>query len=300
MELVEIIAELENYTGKLPRQAIEEAVENREAITPLLLETLEKWIGRQEELLELPDYFLHIYALLLLAQFREPKAYPLIIKFFSTPDEKVIDFAGDIVTEHLGRILATVSEGNIEPLQQLIENLQVNEFVRGAALDSLLVLVNQEVISRNLVIDYFEELFQTELEKQQNSEAEHNYFLTDLVICSSKLYPLKLKSYIDQAFESGMIDLLFFEHEDVEYYLDLGLDATLEELRHSKHYGFIEDTASEIESWYSFPEQGFKSTRNRPPELVNLSPQKKSNKSKKKSKKKMQKKSRRQNRSKKK
>ena len=39
MELVEIIAELENYRGKFPRQAITEAIENREAITPLLLAT---------------------------------------------------------------------------------------------------------------------------------------------------------------------------------------------------------------------------------------------------------------------
>ena len=30
MELTEIIAELENYTGKLPRQALERAIEERE------------------------------------------------------------------------------------------------------------------------------------------------------------------------------------------------------------------------------------------------------------------------------
>jgi len=73
MELVEIIAELENYTGKFPRQALVEAIENQEAITPVLLATLEKWQDNLEELLERPDYFLHIYALFLLAQFKETK-----------------------------------------------------------------------------------------------------------------------------------------------------------------------------------------------------------------------------------
>ena len=81
MELAEIIAELENYTEKFPRQALEEAISQREAITPLLLAALEKWQDNLEELLELPDYFLHIYALFLLAQFKETQAYPLIIKF---------------------------------------------------------------------------------------------------------------------------------------------------------------------------------------------------------------------------
>ncbi len=87
MELSEIIAELENYTGKFPRQALEEAIAQREAITPLLLENLEKWKDNLEELAQLPDYFLHIYAMFLLAQFKEFQAYPLIIEFFSAPGE---------------------------------------------------------------------------------------------------------------------------------------------------------------------------------------------------------------------
>ena len=138
MELTEIIAELENYTGKFPRQALEGAIEEQEAITPLLLATLEKWKDNLGELLELPDYYLHIYALFLLAQFKETQAYPLIIEFFSAPGDISLDVTGDVVTEDLGRILANVSDGNIEPLKQLIENPQVNEYVRSAAVSSLI------------------------------------------------------------------------------------------------------------------------------------------------------------------
>jgi hypothetical protein len=302
MELTEIIAELENYTEKFPRQALEEAIEKREAITPLLLATLEKWKDNLEELLELPDYFLHIYALFLLAQFKETHAYPLIIEFFSTPGDTALDVTGDVVTEHLGRILATVSDGNIDPLKQLIENSQVNEFVRGAALHSLMVLVAQRIISRELVIEYFEELFGARLEKEPNSETEPNYFWTDLVVNSARLYPLELKPQIDQAFESDLVDLFFVNYKDIEYYLELGLDATLNQLRDNSHYSLIEDTISEMEGWACFREKRLKQTRNKPLGLgnLNLSPQKKSNQSKKKAKKKMQKKARQKNRSKKK
>jgi hypothetical protein len=302
MELVEIIAELENYTGKFPRQALIEAIENREAITPLLLATLEKWQDNLEELLERPDYFLHIYALFLLAQFQETQAYPLIIEFFSTPGDIVLDVTGDVVTEYLGRILATVSDGNIDPLKQLSENSQVNEFVRGAALHALMVLVAQGIISRESVIDYFEELFKTRLEKEPDSETEPNYFWTDLVINSARLYPRELKPQIDQAFESDLVDLFFINYQDIEDYLELGLDDTLNQLRNHSHYSLIEDTISELEGWHCFQDDQGKPTRNKPLGLGNFnsSSRKKSSQSKKKAKKKMQKQSRRKNRSKKK
>lgn len=263
---------------------------------------MEKWKDSLEELLDLPDYFLHIYALFLLAQFKETKAYPLIIEFFSTPGDTALDVTGDVVTEHLGRILATVSDGNIDHLKKLIENPQINEYVRGAALHSLMVLVAQEIISRESVIAYFEELFKTRLEKEPNSETEPNYFWTDLVINSARLYPLELKPQIDQAFESDLVDLFFINYKDIEYYLELGLDATLNQLRDNSHYSLIEDTISEMEGWACFREQRLKQTRNKPLGLgnLNLSPQKKSNQSKKKAKKKMQKKARQKNRSKKK
>ena len=293
---------LENYTGKFPRQALEEAIAQREAITPLLLETLEKWKDNLEELAKLPDYCLHTYALFLLAQFKESQAYPLIIEFFSTPGEISMDVTGDIVTEYLGRIFANVSEGNIEPLKKLIENPQVNEYVRGAALDGLVALVVQGVIAREVIIQYFESLFKGLPEKVSSPEQEPDYIWTLLVSASASLYPLELKPYIDQAFESELIERFYIDEEDIDHYLQQGQDGTLNELRSNEHYALIEDTSGEMSWWYSFQERSPKKTRNKPLglEQLTLSPQKKYNQSKKKAKKKMQKQSRRKNRSKKK
>ena len=305
MELTEIIAELEENTGKFPRQAVVRAIEEREAITPILLETLEKWKDNLEALVELPDYLLHIYAMYLLAQFKETKAYPLIIEFFSAPGEITLDVTGDVVTEDLARILANVSNGNIEPVKQLIENTQINEYVRSAALRSLVVLVAQGVISRELVIEYFVELFTTRLEQERSSDQEPAFIWTTLVSNSAMLYPLQLKEHIDQAFESDLIELFFIRQEDVDYYLKLGKDATLEELRKDKHYSLIEDTISEMEWWYCFQEEKPQIKRIKPQGIgkLKLVPEKQSNsksKAKKRAKNKMQKQARRKNRSKKK
>ncbi|MGF1677439.1 MAG: DUF1186 domain-containing protein, partial [Rivularia sp. (in: cyanobacteria)] len=159
MQLEEILSELENNIGKFPHQALERAIEEREAITPVLLTTLSESKDNLEDLFNKPDSLLHLYALFLLAQFKEPLAYPLIIEFFSVPGDMPMDVTGDVVTEDLSRILASVSHGNIDPIKQLIENQEVNEYVKGAALQSLIILVVQGIVSREEIVQYFQELF---------------------------------------------------------------------------------------------------------------------------------------------
>lgn len=179
MQIDEILAQLENNTREFPRLALLRAIEERATITPILIETLDKLSNNLEELLEKEDYILHIHALYLLAQFSEVSGYPTIIKFFSVPGDVALDVTGDIVTDDLGRILASVSNGNIELIKQLVENPQANEYVRGAALEALLVLVAQEVIPREQVIQYYAKLFST-LDK------EDDYIWTTLVINSAQ------------------------------------------------------------------------------------------------------------------
>jgi Protein of unknown function (DUF1186) len=296
MELTEIIAELENFTGTFPRRAVERAIEEQEAITPLLLATVEEWKSKLEELSKRPDYFLHMYAMYLLAQFKETKAYLPIVEFFSVPGEISMDVTGDLVTEDLARILASVCDGKIEPIQQLIENRQANEYVRSSAIASLMILVGQGTIDRAVVIKYFEELFETRLEQEYSS------VWTNLVMESAVLAPLQLKQQIDRAFDAELVDEFFFGREDVDDYIKLGEEASLNELRTQKHYTLIEDTVSEMEWWYCFQEKKPQASSSNPFEIsdFNRSEKKVGTSTKKKSQTKMQKQARRKNRSKKK
>jgi hypothetical protein len=77
----------------------------------------------------------------LLAQFRETRAYPLLVRIFSAPAEISHDLTGDIAAIYLGRILASVSDGEddlIEPF--LIRSEQIEEAFaagRDAAMQDL-------------------------------------------------------------------------------------------------------------------------------------------------------------------
>lgn len=153
METEEILKELEYLKpGHFPREALEAAIAQPEAVTPHLLAVLEDESRLLERLEAENDYMLPIYAFFLLSQFRETRAYPLIVAFFSQPGERPIDVTGDFVTEDLGRVLASVSGGDPGPMKTLIENPQVNEYTRSSVMDGLLAFFVEDDITREAVI----------------------------------------------------------------------------------------------------------------------------------------------------
>jgi Protein of unknown function (DUF1186) len=98
------------------------------------------------------------------------------------------------------------------------------------------------------------------------------------------------------------VDEFFFSREDVDYYINLGQEASLNELRDRDHYALIEDTISEMEWWSCFQDKKRKDSSRNTFGIGDLSPspQKIATSTKKKTQTKMQKQARRKNRAKKK
>ncbi len=102
----------------------------------------------------------------ILAQFREKRAYPLIVNFFSLPGEVSLDLTDDIVTEDLENILASVACRDDNLIRNLIENDEVNEYVRGSGMGSLVTMMAVDELPRDLVVDYFKSLFRGKLTRE--------------------------------------------------------------------------------------------------------------------------------------
>jgi hypothetical protein len=133
MEIPEILHHLESSSDEFPRTAVADAIARQDQITPELLRILEDVATNPSDYADRQDYFGHIYAMYLLAKFRETRAYPVIIRIVSVPGETIFDLLGDIVTQNLGSILASVSGNDVSGMQALIEDEQANDFVRDAA-----------------------------------------------------------------------------------------------------------------------------------------------------------------------
>jgi len=250
MDVQDILKQLEVNEGTFPREAVAQAIEQREAVALELLRILEYAHDNIEGIAERPDYFAHIYAMYLLAEFREPRAYPLLIQFFSTPGEITLDVTGDTVTEDLGRILASVCDGDIEPIKSLIENEQANEFVRYAAVTSLVALVTCGEQKRDDVIAYFQSLFRGKLVRKCS------HVWDALVSASTDLYPEELIGDIKLAYQHQLIDSHFMGLESAEAVLSRDKDEVLFALTGSERFQLIDDAVSEMEWWSCFQPQG--------------------------------------------
>jgi len=242
-----VMLDLIDKTGDFPREALIRAVALREHMTPRLLGFIEY---AEEYAIDIEETMsrLLLYALYLLAQFREKRAYPLIINFFSLPGEISLDITGDVVTEDLPRILACVYDGNDALLKNLIEDITVNQYVRDAALKTFVVLVANGQKSREEVMAYFQSLFRDKLERKLS------YIWGALIVCSIDLYPEEVYEDIQQVYANDWVETMFVGFEEVKKAYQLGKEKALALLQENHHYTLIDDTVVELQDWASFKE----------------------------------------------
>lgn len=155
MEIDEIIEYLKCYTLELPREAITEALKHKEEITPKLLEMLKYTKENLEKIYyEEDEFFGYTYAYFLLAEFKEQKAFPYLIDLLNK-DEEIIDYIiGDDYPEYVPRLLASTYNGDDKALFDIIENNQINEFVRCSTLQTFAILYLYGVKDRNFLVNY--------------------------------------------------------------------------------------------------------------------------------------------------
>lgn len=241
MEVAHILEDLAYDMGELPRDAIEAAILKRKQITPFLLEILKDSIHRIDDIIEDENYQGHLYAMYLLAQFREKEAFPLILDLFAFPGEIPHSIAGDVLTEDLSRILASVCDNRIQPFCEIIENSLLNEYVRASCQSALITLVGCGKMQRDEVMSYFKTLFQTRLERRPS------FVWDNLVVCACSLYPEEVYTEICQAYKDNLINTSFISAKDVD--LVLSKDKNFHLFQLYQNMEFIEDTVSEMEKW---------------------------------------------------
>jgi len=246
--------QFERATAKFARAAVEAAEARPEEITPELLRILEETVDRAAQLDAEGDYMAHLYAMFLLAQFRETRAYPLVVRFASLPGDLVDSLCGDFITEDLGQVLASVCGGELAGVQSLIENEATDQWVRGAALSSLVTLVAVGQKSRDEIVGYFARLFRGKLVRKWS------HVWDSLVSYSSDLYPEELLDDIKRAYEDGLVDPDYIGFDHVKRDLALGKDRILARLADNPHRRLVEDTVAEMGWWACFREDRAKNT----------------------------------------
>jgi hypothetical protein len=248
----DLLAQLDSAYYPFPEKLLREVIERWREASPLILEHLESVITSPEKHEPLGDHWLPLYSLYLLAQFKETRAYPLFISFFSLDEDIADAILSDGVTGNGGQLLASVWNGDNTPLYSLIENTEVDEFQRIAGLNALKILYLNEKIERSALVEYFKLLFSGRLERLPCMP------WNELVNISVDLGLHEFTEDVKIAFTEGLADP---GYADLPYLLEI-MEKTkgrsverLREMDYNDGSAFICDIVDELSYWHCFSQK---------------------------------------------
>jgi hypothetical protein len=241
MQIQEIISRLKVYTGKHPTEALLVAIEKKEAIIPVLLDSIDHAIADTQGLLD--EDSLPLWSLYLLAQFRCQQAFPKLLQFARLPAKRLDNLIGDTLTEGLKNILASTFDEDLEGLIALVLDKGACIWARNAALLSIPIMVKHNLIQRDRAIEVFERLFLVGLEVER-SLCILNYSLARACV---SIRAREFSSQITDCFAKGLITKEYDTLENM-----------LHELEHGDKWpdkeNLIDDVVKETDWWACFNE----------------------------------------------
>ena len=232
--------------GRFPHNELQQIIERKEEAVPYLLQIMNDLKEDYKKVIDRPTRIDFIYAYYLLAQFQVKELFPIMIDILSKPSEICKEIFGDAITEDMGRILASIYNGEIELLQRLIENTKANEYARGQALIAMVALVLNGQLSREFAMNYF---------KQQMNErhADVSYYLNaEIVCCCDDLYPEEVYTDIQRLYEDQVIEEMVIGMSSIDKTLKRTKEAVLQSNQQDYKFQLVTDTIKELQGWYCF------------------------------------------------
>ena len=239
----QVLIELGKDRTSHPLEALDSADAHRGVLVQPLLEVLERCITHADTASE-EEAQLFCYALYLLAKWREPRAYPLVIRWLSLSDAVSTGLSGDVSTQDGARILAAVCDGDLEPIKRLVLNRDADEFSRGVAVASLALLAVWGEVPRDTILDYFVWLAREGLERQTN------YVWGALAAESADIEAVGVFSDLRRAYDEGFIDPQVIGRSELDDVERPPRGALLERMKH--RHPPIDDVAKATSWWARF------------------------------------------------
>ncbi|SEL62724.1 DUF1186 domain-containing protein [Paenibacillus sp. OK003] len=242
----EILRRIRYNHGKFPSSEIQQMIDKKEEAIPYLLQIMHNLRDNYVKVVDRPTRIDFVYAYYLLAQFRVKDFFPIMIDILSMPDEACEHIFGDNITEGIGRVLASIYDGDVNLLYGLIENTKANEYARGQAMNALVVLVLHGRLPREEVMSYFKHLI------TERHVALSEYLYSEIVCCCDDLYPEEVYCDIERLYEEQVVDETVIGLADVRRTLKKTKESVLK-LKQQEHlFQYITNTIKELQGWYCF------------------------------------------------
>jgi hypothetical protein len=248
-QISEILNGLKIYDGIYKKELIETAIEQKEEITPFLINILNRVLSDPAEYIDHNDYYDHIYALMLLGHFKEHRAHKVIVDLFGLPDNIPDSLFGDITTSDLPVILLNTCGGSMDLIESMALNKRVNDYCRISALQAMAYAIVENIMAREDVLAFYGQLFTG---NETDPDSDFWGLLANLV-CD--LYPEELMDTIKKAYEEGLIFPGIIGYKEFEAALRDGREKCLNKLRIDLKNCSLDNIHDSMSWWACFKQE---------------------------------------------
>lgn len=203
MNIDEILKELDN-AGKnkvFPLDIVKEAVSKEKMIAPYLIDSLDTAF---KEAKGWQTSSLYIFAVYLLAQFRNKEAFPKLVRFLNMDGDILDEMFADRLTENYSTILSSTYNGNFILLEDVVKNQKLYKFARLAALDAIEMLFRRGMLKES----YWKECVYNLILLEQDDDSVIGAELTNFVI---KYKFFEFATNVQSLFDQERIDRFFIK-----------------------------------------------------------------------------------------
>jgi hypothetical protein len=253
MSVEDILACFSNGDRRYQRAAVDAALARREEIVPGLIKILETTLADPGKVIKDADNFSHLYAVMLLGHFREPRAHPVIMALAALPGKTSDNLFSDIVTEDFGTIFQRTCNGSFDAIKNLVNNPQANVYCRLAAMESMTYGVAAGMLPRREALDFLGGVLSAEIEKDASGT-----FITYVVSYLGYLCPKELMDKIEQAYDNDLIDDYEVDFDEIEIAIAQGWEGCLQDIKAEMTYHSLDDIHAAMESWGCFKQPVFR------------------------------------------
>jgi hypothetical protein len=240
-QITQAVLDLSSPVAERREQALRVLIAHSEEAAPELLSILEKVLAvPQGTPVALADWswFLSAY---LLAQFREKKALPLLIRQFSMSAEHLDRLFGDILTEDVPRLLASLTAEDPAPLKALVEDQALHDVIRASALWGYTILASVGSVTMTEAHAYYASLF-------AKFPRRRSHVWTSLVAGGAALHAKDLRRDILKAYEEGLLDANVYSMKEVLKEWGMTPEESRKRLAEESG-GLVKNVFEEIEFW---------------------------------------------------
>ena len=151
-----LVKKLYDNPSEFNYEAVKEIRENKGKINTYLLAELDENIKNYNAK---KGFSIFVdYALFLLAEFKEKKAFPLILKLLSIPKLDGYNALGEGTMEQLSSMIVSVFDGDFKGLNTIIQNKHIDYCIRSRVIETYIYFYKNNLINKEDLIKYLRKI----------------------------------------------------------------------------------------------------------------------------------------------